>query len=62
MWSKRLVACRNTVDLSVIHAPRHRVALCSSRDLGLSFDGILASYSDLLGVKTEVSLISGTVL
>ena len=51
----------NAMDLSVICAPRHRVALCLSRDLGLSFEGTLASYSDLLGVKTEVSLISGAV-
>ena len=56
------MACRNTMDLSVIHAPRHGVALCLSRDLGLSFDGILSGYSDLFGVKTEVSLISRTVL
>ena len=62
MWGKRLVACRNTVDLSVIHAPRHRVALCSSGDLGLSFDGILASYTDLFGLKIEAFLISLTVL
>lgn len=56
------MACTNAVDLSVIHAPRHRVALRLSRDLGLSFDGTLAGYSDLLGVKTEVSLISRTVI
>ena len=62
MWGKRLMACRNTVDLSVIHVLRHRVALCLSRDLGLSFDGTLAGYSDLFGVKTVVSLISRTVL
>ena len=62
MWGKRLVACRNTVDLSVIHAPRHRVALCFSRDLGLSFDGILASYTDLFGLKIKVFLILRTVL
>ena len=62
MEGTRLVACRNTMDLSVIHAIRHRVALCLSRDVGLSFGGILAGYSDLLGVKTEVSLISRTVL
>jgi len=32
-----------------------------SPDAGLSFDGTLAGYSDFLGVKTEVSLISRTV-
>ena len=55
------MACRNAVDLSVVHAPRHRVALYLKRDLGLSFDGTLAGYSDLSGVTTEVSLISRTV-
>ncbi len=62
MRGKRAVAHRNAMDLSVIHAPRHGVALCLSCDLGLSSDETLASYSDLLGVKTEVSLISRTVL
>ena len=61
MRGKRAEAHRNAMDLSVICAPRHRVALCLSRDLGLSFEGILVSYPDLMGVKTEVSLISGTV-
>ena len=62
MRAKRAVAHRNATDLSVIHVSRHGVALCLSRDLGLSFDGISVSYPDLFGVKTEVSLISGTVL
>ena len=61
MRGKRAEAHRKAVDLSFIYAPKHRVALCWSRDLGLSFYGILVSYPDLLGVKTEVSLISGTV-
>ena len=62
MRGKRAVACRNAMDLSFIYAPRHGVALCWSRDLGLSFDGTLVSYPDLLGVKTEVYLISRAVL
>lgn len=61
MRGKRAEAHRNAVDLSFIYARRHRVALCLSRDLGLSFDGTLVSYPDLLGVKTEVSFVSGTV-
>ena len=61
MRGKRAEAHRNAVDLSVIHASRHLVALCLSRYLGLSFAGTLVSYPDLLDVKTQVSLISGTV-
>lgn len=51
--------CRGSVRHTCPQTPGRAVLV---RDLGLSFDGTLAGYSDLLGVKTELSLISQTVL
>ena len=61
MWGKSTVARRKTVDLSVTPTPRQRVAQRLLHDLTLNLEG-LVSYPGLFGVKTEVSLISRTLL
>ena len=61
MWGKSTVAQRKTADLSVTPAPRQRVAQRPLRDLTLKLED-LVSYPGLFGVKTEVSLISRTLL
>lgn len=61
MWGESTVAQRKSVDLSVTPAPRQRVAQRLLRDLTLNLEG-LVSYPGLFGVKTEVSLMSRTVI
>ena len=59
MRGKSTGAQGKTVDLSVIPAPRQRVALRLLRYLTLNLEG-LVSYPDIFGVKTKVSLMSRT--